>query len=130
MHAFAHPFGEVSQTLLVLCLGNFQKHFKLLSTSPSIYARLRHKPGIGIPKCAAGSSRMGRDSRATELIILALSAALVSCRTLEQPGGAVSKWDKPWYYHDLDGPRFTVLNTTAHYETREYQSGAYSQLLR
>ena len=62
-------------------------------------------------------------SRATLLLTVGLCASTVAGRVLEQSDASLSKWEKPWFYHDLDGPRFTVLNKTANYETREYQSG-------
>ena len=63
-------------------------------------------------------------------VVVVLSTSLVACRELLPSKKSQAGWDKPWFCHDLDCPRFTIKNTTTAYQTREYQSGKYATLAK
>lgn len=42
----------------------------------------------------------------------------------EGPDQPVSEWERPWFCHNLDCPRFTVVNATDDYEVRTRSSGS------
>jgi hypothetical protein len=52
-------------------------------------------------------------------LCLVLSAVVVAARDFP------AAWERPWYCHDLDCPKFKVLNTTDQYEVRVYESGQW-----
>lgn len=40
--------------------------------------------------------------------------------------GAVAHWEKPWFYHDLEGPKFKVVSRPdTIFEERRYESGVW-----
>ncbi len=58
------------------------------------------------------------------LCLLAITLLSVDCaRDIVKTAGSILEQDKPWFCHDLDCPRFDLLNKTDGYETRKYQAG-------
>jgi hypothetical protein len=57
------------------------------------------------------------------LLALATSSSTVLARDILQPNSDGLKQEKPWFCHDLECPRFDLLNKTEEYETRKYQTG-------
>ena len=55
-----------------------------------------------------------------------LSAA--AAQHIAQPAVGVSV-DKPWFCHDLDCPKYDLINRTDAYEVRKYQAGTITQWL-
>lgn len=50
---------------------------------------------------------------------------LVVCSVHQIRGSLVGNGDAPWFCHDLDCPKFKVLETKDKYEVREYEKGLY-----
>ena len=57
-------------------------------------------------------------------VLLVLKTLLiVQGRDLPQPATDLAE-NKPWFCHDLDCPRYDLVNKTDAYEVRKYQAGA------
>lgn len=61
-----------------------------------------HTQLIANVACASGWCAVMVCSKA--VVLVAFCASLVSGRSLVGTGG-LEEWKKPWFYHDLDGPR-------------------------
>jgi hypothetical protein len=58
------------------------------------------------------------------LLSMHLTAAVPSIPVQEQL--SVNSFEKPWFYHDLDGPEYKVLNRTENYEERYYSTAKWA----
>ncbi len=57
------------------------------------------------------------------LLAFAASLSTALARDILQPALDGLEQEKPWFCHDLECPRFDLLNKTEEYETRKYQTG-------
>jgi hypothetical protein len=57
------------------------------------------------------------------LLAFAASSSTVLARDILVPASDRLEQEKPWFCHDLECPRFDLLNKTEEYETRKYQTG-------
>jgi hypothetical protein len=61
---------------------------------------------------------------ASALLSLHKASAVPSLYVQKRPD--VTKFEKPWFYHDLDGPEFKVVNHTAKFEERLYYKAKWA----
>ena len=56
-----------------------------------------------------------------------LGILLILCSLHQIKGKNIGKDDAPWFCHDLDCPKFKVLETKDNYEVREYEKGIWNR---